>query len=94
MRRLLWDADRVAKASFILWWWRQLFPLQCWSPVDCSPVDIVADGRVLKEGLQLGCIVIGHFEEPFERPDPGAFFLEKLDDCFSFSLIGGGGVRQ
>ena len=93
MRRLLWDADRVAKASFILWWWRQLFPLQCWSPVDCSPVDIVADGRVLKEGVELGGIVVCHVEEPFECPDTGTF-LEELNDHLSFPLVGSRGVRQ
>ena len=40
------------------------------------------------------CIVVGGVEEAFERPDAGALFLEKLDDCFSFSLIGSGGVQQ
>ena len=94
MRRLLWDADGVAEASFILWWWRQLFPLQHWSPVDFSPVDIVADGRVLKEGVELGGVVVHRVEEPFEHLDEGALFLEELDDHLSLPLVGGRGVWQ
>ena len=93
MGRLLWDADGVAKASFVLWWRRRFFPLQHWSPVEFSPIDVWVNGRVLKEAVQLGCIVVGHFEKPFECPDPGAFFLEKLDNRFSFPLVGGGSVQ-
>ena len=57
-------------------------------------MDVWVDGRVLKEAVQLGCIVIGHFEEPFEHPDPGMFFFEKLDNRFSFPAVGGGGVQR
>ena len=66
--------------------------MRCWAPVELSPVDVWVDGRVLEEVVQLGCIVIGHFEEPSEHLDAGALFLEKLDDRFSFSAVGGGGV--
>ena len=93
MGRLLWDADRVAEASFVLWWWWWFFPLRRWSPVEFSPIDVWVNGRVLKEAVQLGCIVVGHFKKLFEHPDPGTFFLEKLDNCFSFSAVGGGGVQ-
>ena len=65
-----------------------------WAPVELSPVDVWVDGRVLKEVMQLGCIVVGHFEESSERLDAGVLFLEKLDNCFSFSVVGGGGVWQ
>ena len=88
----MWDADGVAEVSFLLrrqW----LFPLWHQPPGERSPVDVWVDRRVLEEGLLLSCIVIGQFEEPFERPDPGMFFLEKLNDCFLFPLVGGGGVR-
>ena len=71
-----------------------MFPLWCQSPVEFSPVDIWVDGRVLEEAVQLCCIVVSHFEKLFERPDPGAFFLEKLENRFSFSAVGGGGVQQ
>ena len=94
MRRLLWDADGVAEASFVLWrrWW--LFPLRRRSPVDFSPVDIVADGQVLKEGVELGGIVVHHVEEPFKHLDAGMLFLEELDDHCSFPLVGVRGVRR
>ena len=96
MWRLLWDADGIAEASFGLWlvlWWRQrLFPLQCGSPVDFSPVAIGADGRVLEEGVELSGIVVRHVEESLERLDVGVLFLEELDNCLSFPLVGGGGV--
>ena len=65
-----------------------------WAPVELSPVDVWVDGRVLKEVMQLGCIVVGHFEELSERLDAGALFLEKLDNCFSFLAVGGGGVQR
>ena len=94
MRRLLWDADRVAKASFVLWWRWRLFPLRCWSPVDFSPVDIIADGQVLKEGVEFSGIVVHHVKETFKCLDAGALFLEELDDHLSFPLVGGGGVQQ
>ena len=93
MQQLLWDADRVAEASFILWWWQWLFPLWHRSPVDFSPVDIIADGRVLEEGVELGGVVICHIEELFEHLDVGTLFLEELDNCLSFPLVGIGGVR-
>ena len=66
--------------------------MRCWAPVELSPVDVWVDGRVFEEVMQLGCIVVGHFEEPFERLDAGVLFLEKLDNRFSFSAVGGGGV--
>ena len=88
--QLLWDADGVAEVSFILRWW--LFPLQHWSPVHFSPIDIVADGQVLKEGVEFGSIVVCHVKETFEHLDLGALFLEELDDCLLLPLVGGGGV--
>ena len=96
MQRLLWDADGVTEASFVLWWWwrLQLFPLQHWSPVHFSPIDIVADGQVLKEGVEFGSIVVCHVKETFEHLDLGALFLEELDDCLLLPLVGGGGVRR
>ena len=71
-----------------------MFPLRCWAPVELSPVDIWVDGRVLVEGVEGGGVVVCHFEEAFERPNAGALFLEKLDNRFSFPLVGGGGVRR
>ena len=70
-----------------------MFPLQHGSPVDFSPVDIVADGRVLEEGVELGGIVVHHVEEPFECLDVGTLFLEELNDCLSFPLVGSRGVQ-
>ena len=70
-----------------------MFPLRCWAPVELSPIDVWVDGRVLVEGMECGGVVVRHLEEAFERPDAGALFFEKLDDCFSFSFVGGGGVR-
>ena len=58
-----------------------------WAPVELSPIDVWVDGRVLEERLEFGGI-----EESFEHPDAGVLFLEKLDDHFSFPLVGGGGV--
>ena len=91
MGRLLWDADGVSEASFL--WRRRLFPLRCQSPGEFSPIDVWVDGRVLEEGVECGGIVVRHLEEAFEHLDAGAFFFEKLDDCFSFPFVGGGGVR-
>ena len=93
MWQLLWDADGVVKASFVLWWRQRLFPLRHGSPVDFSPVDIVVDGRVLKEGVELGGVVICHIEEPFEHLDVGTLFFEELDSHCSFPLVGVGGVQ-
>ena len=93
MGRLLWDAGWVTEASFLLRW-RRLFPLQHRSPGEFSPIDIWVDWRVLEERLEFHSIVVSGIEESFERPNAGAFFLEKLDNCFSFSLVGGGGVRR
>ena len=92
-RRLLWDAGGVVEASF-LWWRRRFFPLRRWAPVELSPVDVWVDGRVLKECLEFCGIVVGGVEELFEHPDAGTLFLEKLNNCFSFPLVGGGGVRR
>ena len=69
-----------------------MFPLWRRSPVEFSPVDVWVDRRVLEEGMELGSVVVCHLEEMSERLDAGALFLEKLDDCFSFSMVGGGGV--
>ena len=71
-----------------------LFPLRYWPPGEFPPVDVWVNGRVLEERLEFRGIVVGGVEESFERPDAGALFLEKLDDCFSFPLVGGGGVRR
>ena len=71
-----------------------MFPLRRWAPVELSPVDVWVDGRVLVEGVECGGVVVRHLEEAFERPDAGAFFFEKLDNRFSFSFVGGGGVRR
>ena len=70
-----------------------MFPLRRWAPVELSPVDVWVDGRVLVEGVERSGVVVCHLEEAFERPDAGVFFFEKLDNCFSFSFVGGGGVR-
>ena len=70
-----------------------MLPLRRWAPVELSPVDVWVDGRVLVEGVERGGVVICHLEEAFERPDAGALFFEKLDNRFSVSFIGGGGVR-
>ena len=91
MGRLLWDAGWVTEASFL--WWRRLFPLRRWAPVELSPIDVWVDGRILVEGMECGGVVIRHFEEAFERPDAGVLFFEKLNNGFSFPFIGGGGVR-
>ena len=69
-----------------------MFPLQHWSPVNLSPVDIGADGRVLEEGVEFGGIVVHHVEEPSEHLDVSALFFEKLDDHFSFPFVGSRGV--
>ena len=92
MGQLLRDADGVVEASLL--WWRQLFPLRRRSPGEFSPIDVWVNRRVLKEGVECGGVVICHLEETFECPDAGALFFEKLDDCFSFSFIGSGGVRR
>ena len=70
-----------------------MFPLRRWTPVELSPVDVWVDGRVLVEGVERDGVVVGHLEEALERPDAGALFFEKLDNRFSFSFVGGGGVR-
>ena len=67
--------------------------MRCWAPVELSPVDVWVDGRVLEEVMQLSNIVVGHLEEPSEHLDAGPLFFEKLDNCFSFSAVGSGGVR-
>ena len=56
-------------------------------------VDIVADRQVLKEGVELGGVVICHVEEPFECLDAGSLFLEELDDPLLFPLVGSRGVQ-
>ena len=71
-----------------------MFPLRHWAPVELSPIDVGVNRRVLVEGVECGGVVVCHLEEVFERPDAGALFFEKLDDCFSFPFIGGGGVRR
>ena len=71
-----------------------MFPLRRWAPVELSPIDVWIDGRVFEEGVERGSVVVRHLEEAFEHPDVGAFFFEKLDNRFSFSFVGGGGVRQ
>ena len=71
-----------------------MFPMRRWAPVELSPVDVWVDGRVLVEGVERGGVVVRHLEEAFERPDAGALFFEKLDNRFSFSFVGGGGVRR
>ena len=75
-------------------WWRRLFPLRRWAPVELSPIDVWVDGRILVEGVECGGVVVRHLEEAFERPDAGALFFEKLDNRFSRSFVGGGGVRR
>ena len=65
-----------------------------WSPVDFSPIDVDADGRVLEEGVELGGVVIHHVEETLECLDSSMLFLEELDNCLSFPLVGGGGVQR
>ena len=93
MWRLLQDADGVAEGeSFVLRQQQQLLPLQHQSPGKLSTINIWVDGRVLKEHLEFGGVVVGSLEESFEHPNVGALFLEKLDDRFSFPLVGGGGV--
>ena len=92
MGQLLWDAGWVTEASFIFR--RRLLPLRHWAPVELSPVDVWVDRRVLEEGVECGGVVVRHLEEAFEHPDMGALFLEKLDDHFSFPLVGGGGVQR
>ena len=71
-----------------------MFPLRRWAPVELSPIDVWVNGRVLEEGVERGGVVVRHLEEAFERPDAGALFFEKLDNRFSFSFIGGGGVQR
>ena len=71
-----------------------MFPLRHRSPGEFSPIDVWVDGRVLEERLEFRGVVVGGVKEAFERPNAGAFFLEKLDNCFSFPLVGGGGVRR
>ena len=93
MGRLLWDAGWVTETSF-LWQRRRLFPLQHWSPGEFSPIDVWVDRRVLKEGVECGGVVVRHLEEVFEHPDAGTLFFEKLDNCFSFPFVGGGGVQR
>ena len=66
-----------------------MLPLRHWSPGEFSSVDVWVDGRVLKE-----CLEFCGIKESFKCPDAGVLFLEKLDDCFSFPLVGGGGVRR
>ena len=62
--------------------------------VSTPPVDVWVDGQVLEEHLEFCSIVVSGVEEAFERPDAGTLFLEKLDNRFSFPLVGGGGVRR
>ena len=71
-----------------------MFPLRRRSPGELSPIDVWVDGRILVERVECGGVVVRHLEEAFERPDAGALFFEKLDNRFSFSLVGGGGVRR
>ena len=71
-----------------------MFPLRRWAPVELSPIDVWVDGRILKEGVEHGGVVVRHLEEAFECPDVGAFFFEKLDNRVSFPFVGGGGVRR
>ena len=68
--------------------------MRCWAPVELSPIDVWVDRQVLVEGVERGGIVVCHLEEAFERPDAGALFFEKLDDRFSYSFVGGGGMRR
>ena len=65
-----------------------------WPPVELSPVDIWINGQVLEEGVEFGGVVIHHAEEMLERLDSGMLFLEELNDCLLFPLVGGGGVWQ
>ena len=71
-----------------------MFPLWRRSPVDISPVDVSTDGRVLKEGVEFGSVVVCHVEEMLEHLDSGVLFFEELDDHLSFPLVSGGGVRR
>ena len=71
-----------------------MFPLRRWAPVELSPIDVWVDGRVLEEGVECGGVVVRHLEEAFEHPDAGALFFEKLDNCFSFPIVGGRGVQR
>ena len=94
MQQLLWNADGGAEGESFVLRRRRLFPLRHWSPVEFSPVNVIVDGRVLEERLEFLGVVVSHLEESFECPDAGAFFFEELDDCFSFPLVGGGGMRR
>ena len=71
-----------------------MFPLRHRSPVEFSPVDVWVDRQILEEAVELGGVVVYHLEETFERLDVGMLLLEKLDNCFLFSLVGSGGVRR
>ena len=71
-----------------------MLPLRHRSPGEFAPVDVWVDGQILEERLEFHGVVISGVEESFERPDVGALFLEKLDNRFSFPLVGGGGVWQ
>ena len=71
-----------------------MFPLRHWSPGELSPIDVRVDGRVFEERLEFCGIVVGGIKKSFEHPDAGAFFFEKLNNRFSFPLVGGGGVRR
>ena len=44
--------------------------------------------------MELSGVVICHVEEPFERLDACALFLEELNDHLSFPLVGSRGVQQ
>ena len=44
--------------------------------------------------MELSSVVVGHLEELSECLGVGTLFLEKLNDCFSFPLVGGGGVQR
>ena len=44
--------------------------------------------------MELGSVVVSHLKELSEHLDVGALFFEKLNNCFSFPLVGGGSVWQ
>ena len=87
-------------------WWRvrqlQLFPVQEWSPCECSPVLIVSDFRFLIEIEDLTGVHVNAVDELLEGLEAEAFFFEKHDDCLSLVLVGvkctwwegGGGVKS
>ena len=95
----------IQESFLVCWWWvrwLQLFPVQEWSPCECSPVFVVGDLQFLVEVEDFAGVCVDAVDKLLEGLEAEAFFFEKRDDCLSLVSVGvkrtwwegGGGVES